>query len=241
MKLRALLISISTIFISIPIILFAQQQEQITITTYYPSPYGSYHEVRSDQMAIGSPYRTSALADGNLLVSGNVGIGTATPAVALEVRGPATGAVKIVDGNQGVSKVLTSDANGLAKWAPGVPPSGSVGFFDLASCPAGWSAFAAARGRYIVGLVAGGTLDGVQGTALSNLENRPVGRHRHHVVYNVYDGGGFKEGSDDPFPVDYTPGTAYWTHTWYTSDDGLNQNVPGTNAPYIQLLVCRKD
>lgn len=47
-----------------------------------------------------------------LATSGNIGIGTLTPGAALEVQGN----IKIVDGTQGVNKVLTSDANGLASW-----------------------------------------------------------------------------------------------------------------------------
>ena len=70
------------IFLSIPL---ALAQEQVTITTYYPAPYGIYKELRADQLAVGSVYRASALADGNLIVSGNVGIRTATPGVALDV------------------------------------------------------------------------------------------------------------------------------------------------------------
>ncbi len=33
---------------------FAQQSESITITTYYPSPYGSYNELRTNMLAVGS-------------------------------------------------------------------------------------------------------------------------------------------------------------------------------------------
>jgi hypothetical protein len=55
--------------------------------------------------------------DGNL---GNVGIGTNNPTTKLDVRGQ----VRIVDGSQANSKVLTSDADGNASWqAPAPMPS----------------------------------------------------------------------------------------------------------------------
>ncbi|PJB16111.1 MAG: hypothetical protein CO118_01030 [Flavobacteriales bacterium CG_4_9_14_3_um_filter_32_8] len=44
--------------------------------------------------------------------TGNVGIGTTNPGSKLEVQGT----IKIVDGSQGVNKVLTSNAAGLASW-----------------------------------------------------------------------------------------------------------------------------
>lgn len=54
-------------------------QEQITITTYYPAPFGIYRELRADQMAIGSNYRTTALANGRLIVEDRIGIGVTAP------------------------------------------------------------------------------------------------------------------------------------------------------------------
>ncbi len=48
----------------------------------------------------------------SVLPNGNVGIGTETPATKLDIAG----AIKITDGSQGLNKVLTSDANGLATW-----------------------------------------------------------------------------------------------------------------------------
>lgn len=78
--------------------------EDITITTYYPSPYGIYRELRAQRTAIGDNYIDGAnytwetidgdggeidtLAD--LVVEGNVGIGTTTPWYKLDVVGGAS-------------------------------------------------------------------------------------------------------------------------------------------------------
>jgi Repeat of unknown function (DUF5907) len=48
--------------------------------------------------------------------NGQVGIGTSSPSTKLEINSSTSGAIKIVDGTQGTSKVLTSDANGVATW-----------------------------------------------------------------------------------------------------------------------------
>jgi hypothetical protein len=102
--------------------------EQVTITTYYPAPYGIYHELRADQMAVGSAYRASALADGNLIVAGNVGIGTASPSSLLTVNGatqvigtgswPATGTglTLLYDGTNGI--IQSSNRSGSVSYAP---------------------------------------------------------------------------------------------------------------------------
>ncbi|MFA5150618.1 MAG: hypothetical protein WC937_06715 [Candidatus Omnitrophota bacterium] len=68
-------------------------EDSITITTYYPSPYGVYREMRAKRIAIGDDYiqgdaytweeengdggEIDYLAD--LVVEGNVGIGTVNP------------------------------------------------------------------------------------------------------------------------------------------------------------------
>ncbi|MCK5051231.1 MAG: tail fiber domain-containing protein [Candidatus Cloacimonetes bacterium] len=59
------------------------------------------------------PVSTIITADGNSYFNGGyVGIGTDSPDTELHVEG----SIKIVDGSQGVNKVLTSDANGAASW-----------------------------------------------------------------------------------------------------------------------------
>jgi len=59
-----------------------------------------------------------------ILSGGNVGIGTAAPAAKLEVDGASNSTIKIVDGNQGAGKVLTSDATGQGSWQ--VNPAASL-------------------------------------------------------------------------------------------------------------------
>jgi hypothetical protein len=145
-----------------------------------------------------------------------------------------------------------------AKPAPPVP-AGTVSFFNLAACPSGWTELTAAQGRYLVGLPSGGTLGGTTGTALTNGEDRPVGQHDHgvtdpgHVHRPVQSpdwgdpdselGGGtpriqvrFDSGLTltTPVPDPLTKSS----FTGVTVDNA--GSVPGTNAPYMQLLVCQK-
>lgn len=132
-------------------------------------------------------------------------------------------------------------------------PSGAVMSFNLASCPSDWSELVAARGRTLVGLSAGGTLAGTSGTALSNLENRAVGQHNHSASSNttgatlhtrVDTAGSLNSDvtAGQQFRVNIAPQTqdllGDHSHT-ITVDDG--GSVVGTNAPYIQLLVCHRN
>lgn len=79
--------------------------DQLTITTYYPSPYGSYQELRSQRIAVGNTYINNSVvcwggagagcpggsvdpgAATSVVVEGNFGIGTIAPAEKLEVSG----------------------------------------------------------------------------------------------------------------------------------------------------------
>lgn len=67
---------------------YANAQETITITTYYPSPSGSYSELTAFRMKIGQTYSANAVAVGNnnLIVEGRIGIGTTAPGQMLELR-----------------------------------------------------------------------------------------------------------------------------------------------------------
>jgi len=91
------ILSLSLIFLLVNPF-FALAEESITITTYYPSPYGSYKELSSYRMKIGSTYSTTSMTDadnGKLIVEGLVGIGTTSPAYKFTIAG--TGSIFGVD------------------------------------------------------------------------------------------------------------------------------------------------
>jgi hypothetical protein len=139
--------------------------------------------------------------------------------------------------------------------APGQPgvdavaPAGAVMYFDLPSCPAGWTDYDAGRGRYLVGVPAGGTPGAAVGTALSNQENRPTGQHTHGVndpghthsvpydIDQLANQGNTVGGTHQVGPNDGTATTALSFTGITIAPAGA---VPGTNAPYLQLVACRK-
>ena len=78
------------------------EEETLTITTYYPAPYGVYNEMRAKRMAVGAnyyngsayPWNTGGPCTGNeickntdLVVQGRVGIGTEKPGAKLDISG----------------------------------------------------------------------------------------------------------------------------------------------------------
>jgi hypothetical protein len=109
----------------------------------------------------------------------------------------------------------------------------------------GWSEFAAARGRYIVGVPDNGTLKGTSGTPLSDQESRPVGQHTHDGQFNHTHPLTVVSGAGATFGVLFGTGASAFVQTGGTSGGVLTidnaGSVPGTNAPYIQLRACRKD
>jgi hypothetical protein len=172
--------------------------------------------------------------------SGRVGIGTLNPTHELHVVGDAniTGTVKA--NNLTVGNVTDAYV-----------PAGAVMFFSLGSCPSGWSEFTSVRGRYIVGLPSGGTLAGTVGTALSDQENRAVGKHNHSIIDPAHEhtlptrsiGDGSLASSMPQGSSESSGSIANDPINSATTDVTINDtgSVAGTNAPYIQLLSCQKD
>jgi len=45
--------------LSITTLCYAQDEEKIELTTYYPAPYGKYDELQANKLAVGSGVATS--------------------------------------------------------------------------------------------------------------------------------------------------------------------------------------
>lgn len=89
---------------------------QVGIST--SNPQNTFHiDAGKDNNPNGAPTVAQQTNDVIVTSAGNLGVGTVTPGVKLEINnGTTNGAVKIVDGSQGDGKVLTSDTNGLGTW-----------------------------------------------------------------------------------------------------------------------------
>lgn len=138
----------------------------------------------------------------------------------------------------------------------GTTPSGAVMFFNLASCPSGWSELTAAQGRFILSRPAGGTLGATVGSALANQEARKAGAHWHGVANAIQGYTHIDSVYGAPFRTDggrsdntwttvsgyrqVVTATGYGSLTNFTAMTG--PSLPDTlPAPYIQLLACQKD
>jgi hypothetical protein len=203
---------------------------------------------------------TSPLWVGNgasiyLYVTGGLtGMGKAPAGARLDVQSSGSGKVQIWRNSGNTEVASISDTTGYltSNDCTSFPrlPSGTVMLFDT-SCPSGWTELTAARGRYLVGLPASGSLAGTQGTVLGNLENRAVGQHNHTTSETQHlHTGSCTAAASDCHGVIAKMSEANWAlPTNVTGSASANWSVTdvsggapaGTNAPYIQLLVCQKE
>ena len=126
-------------------------------------------------------------------------------------------------------------------------PTGAVIFVTTAACPSGYSAYATAQGRYVVGLPSGGTLEGTQGTALSNQENRAVGHHDHGVTDPGHAHPARTRGTFGRTTVAETVDNVHARSVSTVVGDATTGmtvdtagETAGTPAPYVQLRACQR-
>jgi hypothetical protein len=126
-------------FIWTGLVSMCRADEQVTLTTYYPAPFGVYKELAAQRMKIGTTYSSVVVADDNLIVEGGVGIGTRTPVNRLDIAGaevvgrayagvntaPPNGL--LVQGNVGIGTIIPSEkleVNGGIKFTISAPRRG---------------------------------------------------------------------------------------------------------------------
>jgi trimeric autotransporter adhesin len=107
----------------------ATAQEKITLSTYYPAPYGEYDGLTAYSMGIGTyPYPPGEAGKGNLVVEGKIGIGTDDPQAILDVRQNdalingltiGRGAGNIISNTANGYRALYSNTTGVANTANG--------------------------------------------------------------------------------------------------------------------------
>lgn len=86
---KKILLFLSILLLSVTMLYAAGDLDSVSFVTYYPSPYGSYNEMRVNKLSVGSNYHDysgTTIADNSLIVEGNVGIGIVTPVHPLDVR-----------------------------------------------------------------------------------------------------------------------------------------------------------
>ena len=158
--------------------------EDITLTTYYPSPRGVYQTLRSTGQ--------TTLAE----AGGNVGIGTAAPTTTLHVVGSAriTGVLQLEGGGPSADRILTSDASGNATWRdPGTVANIVTGGGTVNRIPR-WTAADELGDSEI--FQSAGTNIGIGTTAPSE---------KLHVVGNIFATGTISVPSDARFKRDVVP------------------------------------
>lgn len=116
-------------------------------------------------------------------------------------------------------------------------PSGAVMAFDLASCPPGWSLYAAANGKVIVGLSSSdsefnslGKTGGEKSHALSIAE---MPSHTHNYI-------GGRGGPYSSYGA-YSADPAAYMYTTYSTGARGGSGAHNNLQPYVTLIYCKKN
>lgn len=185
----------------------------------------------------------------------NPPIGTNTQTVSISCFKPAESTVQVsmqtdkgnlpginVTGTQDALHELRQQVYDLVN-SGALVPSNTIAFFTSQECNQGWEEFTEMRGRYVVALPYGGTLKKSVGKELTNGQNRATGSHVHGYTstYFAHPNGwrNVSPGIDgEGLRTEWNGGTGVkrGSQSRTTSATGIG----GTNAPYIQLLACRK-
>lgn len=197
-----------------------------------PINVGSVAQVKNGGLSVNafSAYQNSYFA-------ANVGLGTPTPSVRLDI----VGSIKIADGTQGANKVLTSDGNGLASWqtsAAGAMPSGVIVMWSgsVASIPLGWALADGTNGtpdlrdRFILGAGGSRPVGTTGGEEAHTLTIAEIPSHTHGYNETPWTGSRY-DGHSSPLMT-----SQQWAQTSATGGGQAHNNMP----PYYVLAFIMK-
>lgn len=146
----------------------------------------------------------------------------------------AVGATQYCDDNGANCKTMTE---------LGGSPTGAVMAFDLASCPAGWTAYTAANGRNIIGT---GTATGASG-ATAHTKGQTGGEEKHVLTVPELAshshgllGEGIGSNGNNGTVARYGEGSNYMGPGDISTADAGSGVAHNVMDPYIALLYCKK-
>ena len=188
--------------------------------------------------------------------NGNVGIKTTTPSTTLDVNGDLKAKTGTIDGELKSASLRFPDGTTQVTAAP---PSGAVIAFDLPGCPAGWTEYAQAYGRFIRGIDKSGRRTDPDGPRSAGSTQEDAIRNITGSIIGVKGAGnrawdwGFRPGTNGAFDVPYSldrynpyGGGEYKPEggVGWTANFDASRIVPtaAENRPRnVALLYCRKN
>jgi hypothetical protein len=181
---------------------------------------------------IGGASRWQDVAGFTYLTANNVGVGvTVSSSAKLEVAGQISATTISASTVQprASTQTCTSGIRGAIDYKS-IIPSGAVMAFDLPGCPAGWSEYTAARGRFLRGIDNGAGNDPAGTRAPGTTQADLVGPHTH--TFNAYTGG-----VPRTIVIQIAGGAS---HSQADQTTAANSGVE-TRPKNVAVLFCRKD